>query len=71
MTIECFARYASITLVTDVSEAMDYFGTLSCTLYHELFHVVDATGSDSDNGRKLEPFSHPSSELTLLCSLWL
>jgi hypothetical protein len=31
---------------------MDRFGTLSCTLYHELFHIVDSAGTDSDNGRK-------------------
>jgi hypothetical protein len=27
---------------------IDQFGTISCTLYHELYHMVDSTGSDSD-----------------------
>jgi hypothetical protein len=33
------------------ARSMDRFVTLSCTLYHELFNIVDATGSDADNGR--------------------
>ncbi|KAJ5875239.1 uncharacterized protein N7473_012586 [Penicillium subrubescens] len=32
------------------ARSMDRFGTLSCTLYHELFHIVDSAGTDADNG---------------------
>ena len=34
------------------ARSMDRFGTRNYTLYHELFHIVDATGSHADNGRK-------------------